>query len=201
ERGREERESRCTQRSSTTKRGERERERERERMCPSNKALSGLWQQQGAEDPWGLVQAFRMLDRDGDGAINGQDLSAFFGGCVGKSLSQEEAASMIAMADLDGDGAVGLDEFQRLMAGGGGAVSLQQQRQKVELAALRRVFDVLDVNKDGELGLADLQAAMAMSGLPLSDYDLDAMLLAAASSPSSTAIDFDAFSKLPSLFF
>ncbi|KAI5072835.1 hypothetical protein GOP47_0012941, partial [Adiantum capillus-veneris] len=171
----------------------------RERMCPRNRRLGGFWKQEGAaEDPWGLVKAFRMLDRDGDGAINGQDLSAFFGGCVGKNLSQEEAASMIAMADLNGDGAVGLDEFQRLMAGGGGAKSLQQQRQEAEVAALRRVFDVLDVNKDGELGLADLRAAMAMSGLPLSDHDLDAMLLA---SPSSTAMDFDAFSQLSSLFF
>ncbi|MCO5558882.1 hypothetical protein L7F22_012472 [Adiantum nelumboides] len=162
-------------------------------MCPSNRTLGGLWQQAEAEDPWGLVQAFRSMDRDGDGAIDRQDLSAFFGGCVGQSLSQEEAESMIAMADLNGDGAVGLEEFQSLMAGGG-AASLQKQRQEAEVAALRRVFNVLDVNKDGLLGRSDLRAALAMSGLRFSDQDVDSML-------PSYDIDFEAFSKLCSLFF
>ncbi|KAH7299859.1 hypothetical protein KP509_24G033800 [Ceratopteris richardii] len=92
-----------------------------------------------------------MLDRDGDGIIRGHDLSAFFDAYVGESLTEEEAASMIAEADSDGDGAVDLLEFQQLTAS---AENLRSANSftRTHRAALCRVFNILDADMDGLLG-------------------------------------------------
>ncbi|MCO5605342.1 hypothetical protein L7F22_059524 [Adiantum nelumboides] len=171
-------------------------------MCPRNRdLLAGSWTPTSSMHLDDLSQAFHMLDRDGDGAIGFRDLSAFFNGCLRQSISHEEAASMISVADLNGDGAVGLDEFQHLMRVPEGAASLiLKQQAAAQQAALQEVFDVLDVNKDGRLGRDDLREAMAMSGQSFSEQELDAMVQAAAGPGSEggyrSAIDFEAFSKL-----
>ncbi|KAH7299858.1 hypothetical protein KP509_24G033700 [Ceratopteris richardii] len=134
-----------------------------------------------------------MLDRDGDGIIRGHDLSAFFDAYVGESLTEEEAASMIAEADSDGDGAVDLHEFQQLTASAE-ILSSANSFTRSHRAALCRVFNILDADMDGLLGRDDLRSAMAMSGQPLAESELDAML--AASGKSTDTIDFSAFCRL-----
>ncbi|KAH7299856.1 hypothetical protein KP509_24G033500 [Ceratopteris richardii] len=150
-----------------------------------------------------IIQAFQVLDRDGDGSIGCQDLSAFFCGCLRESLSQEEAASMIASADANGDGFVGLDEFRRLLSASSSACEsetlLMMQQCEAERSALRGVFDVLDINKDGLLSHGDLRLAMEMSGNTVSEKEVQSMFeLAGVASLGSDTIDFEAFVTLMS---
>ncbi|KAH7299861.1 hypothetical protein KP509_24G034000 [Ceratopteris richardii] len=100
---------------------------------------------------------------------------------------------MIAEADSDGDGAVDLHEFQQLLASAE-ILSSTNSFARTHRAALRRVFNILDADMDGLLGLDDLRAVMAMSGQPLAECELDAML--DASGNSTGTMDFCAFCSL-----
>lgn len=166
-----------------------------DRMCPSRNGLS-KWIG-GFDDPSRLVQAFNVLDSDGDGTIRASDLILFFTSCVGQPVTQEEVESMIAMADLDGNGAVDLREFQCLMTEG--ICDYASKLERPENNALRGMFQVLDLNNDGLLSLEDLRAAMNLSGQPTSDQEIDAMIAEAGGSRKAS-IDFDSFSRLMARF-
>lgn len=61
-----------------------------------------------------LREAFRHLDRDGDGKISGEELRAFFVS-LGEDMSLVEAEAAINGLDSDGDELLGFDDFLRLM--------------------------------------------------------------------------------------
>ena len=63
-----------------------------------------------------IKEAFGVLDMNKDGAITVDDL-AFFLDFIGEKATQEEAEEMIRICDLDGNGDVQFEEFQK-MAGG-----------------------------------------------------------------------------------
>ena len=60
-----------------------------------------------------------MFDRDGDGLISEEELRLTMNN-LGEPLTEDEVKSMIAEADLDGDGKINFQEFSRLMANSGG---------------------------------------------------------------------------------
>eukprot|EP00762_Andalucia_godoyi_P000153 ANDGO_02250.mRNA.1 Calmodulin len=60
-----------------------------------------------------IDEAFRAMDKDGNGYISALDLRLFFA-ALGEKLDDHEIDMMISELDVDGDGQVGLDEFARL---------------------------------------------------------------------------------------
>jgi Ca2+-binding EF-hand superfamily protein len=62
-----------------------------------------------------------VFDRDGDGLISEEELRLTMNN-LGEPLTEDEVKSMIAEADLDGDGKINFQEFSRLMANSGGGV-------------------------------------------------------------------------------
>ena len=62
-----------------------------------------------------VAHAFKVFDRDGDGLISEEELRLTMSN-LGEPLTEAEVRSMIAEADLDGDGKINLQEFSRLMA-------------------------------------------------------------------------------------
>lgn len=61
-----------------------------------------------------LKDAFDAFDRDGSGAINGEELYAMMKQ-LGEKITQEEAAQMIKEADHDKDGVINFHEFSLMM--------------------------------------------------------------------------------------
>lgn len=61
-----------------------------------------------------MEDAFRLMDRDGDGKVGFEDLKAYLG-WAGMPVADDEIRAMIGMAG-DGDGGVGLEAFARVLA-------------------------------------------------------------------------------------
>ncbi|CAM6039208.1 unnamed protein product [Sphagnum compactum] len=152
-----------------------------------------------------MREAFDLLDRDGDGNIMESDLTEFLqiSNLQNKttSLSPDEIKRMIAVADMNGDGAVSFDEFRTLL--------LQQQqkntnpfgaatpptRRSTRTSAggstyLEDMFRVLDRNGDGVLCSEDLKQVMnTIMGQALSADDLAYMLATASTGRGSSSHD------------
>ena len=77
-----------------------------------------------------VAHAFKVFDRDGDGLISEEELRLTMNN-LGEPLTEAEVKSMIAEADLDGDGKINFQEFSRLMANSSGASSGSHQSKGV----------------------------------------------------------------------
>jgi calmodulin len=64
--------------------------------------------------PSAMEDAFRLMDRDGDGKVGFEDLKAYLG-WAGMPVADEEVKAMISVAG-DGDGGVGLEALARILA-------------------------------------------------------------------------------------
>lgn len=61
-----------------------------------------------------MEDAFRLMDRDGDGKVGFEDLKAYLG-WAGMPVDDDEVRAMISVAG-DGDGGVGLQALARILA-------------------------------------------------------------------------------------
>ena len=60
-----------------------------------------------------IAQAFKVFDRDGDGLISADDIRETMNH-LGEVLTEAEVESMVAEADINGDGLIDLSVFSRL---------------------------------------------------------------------------------------
>ena len=58
-----------------------------------------------------FAEIFRKIDIDGDGFITGDELRTTVSN-LGKAIYNFDVKAIIAVADLDGDGKINLNEFQ-----------------------------------------------------------------------------------------
>ena len=77
-------------------------------MCRNMKAT---------DDEETLREAFKMLDKDGSGCIDKDELRDLLRNfsAAGETLGEEDIEAMIAESDVDGDGQVSFDEFAKVM--------------------------------------------------------------------------------------
>ena len=61
-----------------------------------------------------ILEAFRVLDKDGNGSICASDLKIVMTN-LGENLTDEEIEEMIKEADIDGDGLVNYEDFIKMM--------------------------------------------------------------------------------------
>lgn len=112
--------------------------------------------------------AFDVLDADRDGKISRDDLKSFYSASVGPT-DDDVIASMISAADSDRNGFVDFEEFERVLAGGGGAGG-------GELGIMEEAFRVMDRDGDGLVGFEDLKKCLEWAGMGLGDEDVRAMI-------------------------
>ena len=61
-----------------------------------------------------LHQMFNMIDRDGDGKIDAEELTIAMGK-IAENLGPDEIMAMLKEADMDGDGKINFEEFKGIM--------------------------------------------------------------------------------------
>ncbi|KAL1351198.1 hypothetical protein HN51_015137 [Arachis hypogaea] len=94
-----------------------------------------------------LSQAFRLIDRDGDGVVSRQELEA-----VLKSLAplrSEEVAAMLREVDAEGRGCISVEELVSRV-GSVGDVPMTEEDE------LREAFEVFDSDGDGRISAEEL---------------------------------------------
>ncbi|CAI5478727.1 unnamed protein product [Closterium sp. Yama58-4] len=111
-----------------------------------------------------VLQAFRVLDVNGDGKISPQELRQVLDrmGWADESAMQE----LMAKADTNGDGLIDFEEFvhsslNHAAARGGGADGMVGEAEEDE-GDLRKAFELFDHDGDGSITAEELQKAMRM---------------------------------------
>lgn len=115
-----------------------------------------------------LREAFALFDKDGDGSITAQDLSAVFKS-IGQSVSEAHVIALIEAADLDSNGVVDFSEFLSMAAQKvlDGADDQQQ---------LRDIFEEYNYSHTGHITASNLQQIMGSMGYKLSPEEADEMI-------------------------
>eukprot|EP01018_Ginkgo_biloba_P010986 Gb_05636 [translate_table: standard] len=160
-------------------------------MCPpSQNRRKNFMYETGLDDPSIMKQAFRVLDRDGDGRIAFSDLQDFFSSCLGQNMINEDIELMICVGDSDRNGSVDFEEFERLIS-----LFMEEENGKkpqgnglvdAERSPLKEVFRIIDRDGDGVVSFTDLKSFMGIAmRQPVREEDIVGMIEAAGGSVKS----------------
>nr|GMD90581.1 probable calcium-binding protein CML36 [Ipomoea batatas] len=94
-----------------------------------------------------LIQAFKLIDRDGDGKIQKEELEALLSLVGAEPPSEEEIDTMMSEVDRDGDGCISFEEFAALSS----AFAPPSCHSEV-----RDTFDFFDTDRDGKITAEEL---------------------------------------------
>merc|ERR1719336_898739 len=108
--------------------------------------------------------AFKRFDRNGDGALSKEELSAAMKSS-GDSYSDVEVNAIFSLGDVDGDGEITLEEFITLMSPSSSAIIQRLRKSFKNLNDVKAAFKKIDSNNDGLLSKEEM---MQSSG---SKYD------------------------------
>ncbi|KAI3682352.1 hypothetical protein L1987_82280 [Smallanthus sonchifolius] len=109
-----------------------------------------------ADVQYELVQAFRIMDADGDGRITRSELEALLSRIGGSEpISPEELSLMLNEIDSDGDGSISLQEFG-VISSAFGPPSCDDE--------LRGAFEFFDTDHDGMITADELFAVFKSIG-------------------------------------
>ena len=133
-----------------------------------------------------LSEAFKIFDRAGKGAITAREL-----GNVMRSLGQDpteaELNDMINEVDLDGNGIIEFDEFEKLMA--------KKMQEKDSPEELMEAFRLFDKDGNGFISANELKHVMQNLGEKLTDNDISDMIKD-ADLDGDNAINFEEFVRM-----
>ena len=137
-----------------------------------------------------VLKAFRAFDQDGDGTISIAELRLVLGpggalAEVAGALNNEEIDALISIADVDGDGEIGYEEFVQLVNRMKGGDSEED---------MKRAFKYFDIDKDGVISLEDMKIAMKNLGKEFSD-DVINEIFEEADDDGDGKVDYNEFVK------
>lgn len=118
-------------------------------MCPSASDIVAKFRSQyvNIED---VRAAFKRFDRNGDGALDKQELSAALKSS-GQSYSNMEVDAIFSLGDIDGDGEITMNEFVTLMSPTANEVLGKIRKQFKNISQVKAAFKTIDANNDGLL--------------------------------------------------
>jgi len=133
-----------------------------------------------------LRMAFEVLDIDGSGAIDANELRVAMQ-ALGFEPDKEEIKRMIKDADKNGDGVIQFEEFEEMMTAKMGEKS---SREEIEEA-----FGLFDHDRSGVITFAKLKRVAEELSEQLSDDDLREMITI-ADTDNSGGVGFEQFYQI-----
>merc|ERR1719347_2110379 len=115
--------------------------------------------------------AFKRFDKDGDGSLQKEELSAALKSS-GESYSDVEVNAIFSLGDSDGDGEITLEEFIALMSPSASSVVQRISKSFKNLNDVKTAFKKIDTDNDG---LLSKQEMMASSGNKYDAEEVDAI--------------------------
>ena len=104
----------------------------------------------------GIAHLFKKIDKNGNRQI---DINEFYWGLkeFGVQLTEEEASGVLRIFDKDKNGHISFEEFLRALKG-----DLNNYR----IGIIRKAYEKLDVNRDGQVRLDDIARLYDVSRHP-----------------------------------
>jgi Ca2+-binding EF-hand superfamily protein len=130
-----------------------------------------------------MRQSFDIIDRDGDGFINIDDLSNLFA-ALGSDLSQAQIEAMLKENDVDGSEKIDFPGFLAIM--------VRDTKQSDVDDELREAFRTLDADSDGFITLVELKKFLTQLGFNISN-DVVKRLISEADRNRDNKLDFAEF--------
>jgi len=106
-----------------------------------------------------VKQAFKLLDKDGDGSISKQEMAS-----SGHKFNSAQIESIFALGDVNDDGALDLDEFISVMCPSALTVISRLRGKYKNISEVKKAFLAIDINKDGLLSKEELAGSGKFNG-------------------------------------
>lgn len=131
--------------------------------------------------------SFIVIDKDGDGIINSQDLLDVMKS-LGGNPTEAEVQEMIHEVDEEGKGAINFNEFLKVMA------------QKLQVANdededIIEAFKVFDLDRDGFVSVDEMKSVLSSFGLSLPRNEIEDMF-ASVDIDNDGQLNFEEFAEL-----
>eukprot|EP01083_Nonionella_stella_P136817 416473_1 len=130
-----------------------------------------------------LKQAFALLDKDGNGTVEPEEIGAIMKK-LGLDLSTDEITDIMASLDENGDGVMDFDEF----------IIMMERRLSINSRnlELQQTFNIFDKKGDGVIDFDELKEVLTMLGEDVTDKDVRDMIKEADLN-NDNVIDFNEF--------
>ena len=115
-------------------------------------------------------EAFRSLDRDGNGSISIQELGTLLSS-LGQAPTPAELEQIILEVDTDKSGNIEFEEFLVMM--------VHKENKGCDREEIEKAFGLFDSNGNGFISEAELRDVMHKLGEKLTDHQIDRMMTVA----------------------
>ena len=106
-----------------------------------------------------VKQAFKLLDKDGDGSISKQEMAS-----SGHRFNSAQIEAIFALGDVNDDGALDLDEFISVMCPSALTVVSRLRGKYKNISEVKKAFLDIDINRDGLLSKEELSSSGKFNG-------------------------------------
>ncbi|CAN7002229.1 probable calcium-binding protein CML36 [Brassica rapa] len=138
-----------------------------------------------------ILQAFKLIDRDNDGAVSRHDLESLLTRLGPDPLTEEEIDVMLKEVDCDGDGTVRLEELASR------CVDDDQSRGGSD--ELKETFEFFDADRDGKISAEELLRVFSAIGDERCTLEECERMIAAVDDDGNGFVCFTEFSRMMDL--
>eukprot|EP00092_Neocalanus_flemingeri_P000651 GFUD01000693.1.p1 GENE.GFUD01000693.1~~GFUD01000693.1.p1 ORF type:complete len:3364 (-),score=1087.83 GFUD01000693.1:1093-10800(-) len=106
-----------------------------------------------------VKQAFKLLDKDGDGSITKQEMAS-----SGHKFNSTQVEAIFALGDVNDDGALDLDEFIAVMCPSALTVVSRLRGKYKNISEVKKAFLAIDIDHDGLLSKSEIAGSGKFNG-------------------------------------
>merc|ERR1719474_1558216 len=136
-------------------------------MCPSASTVVARISK-GFKTLEDVKQAFKKIDKDGDGNISKKELAS----C---GLNDQQVEAIFALGDTNGDGQIDLQEFISCMCPSASAVVFKVSKLFNSKEKAAEAFKKIDINGDGKISKDEMRSATLYNGTKLNPIEVDSI--------------------------